>query len=135
MKTEKDTYETAVAVKDGGEERLRNAQVAVEERTPESHVAWNDETFEPLFEHREAEQFRNQWLEIQSRFVDDPNISVEQADELVSQVIENITNNFSEQRSSLENQWHKGDKVSTEDLRIALQRYRSFFNRLLALKP
>ena len=138
MKTEKDTYHTGVAVKDAGEERLRNDQAAVEQRTDErneSRDTWDDETFEPLFESNQAEQFRTQWLEIQSRFVDNPGVSVKEADALVSHVIKNITNSFADQRISLENQWKKGDKVSTEDLRLALQHYRSFFNRLLALKP
>jgi hypothetical protein len=33
----------------------------------------------------------------------------------------------------LEKRWGQGDSVSTEDLRLALQRYRSFFDRLLKL--
>ena len=134
MKTDKDIYHTGVAIKDAGEERLRNDQTEAEQRTDESREAWDEEAFEPLFESNEAEQFRTHWLEIQSRFVDDPNISVREADELVAHVIENLTNNFADQRSSLENQWKKGDKVSTEDLRVVLQRYRSFFNRLLSLE-
>jgi hypothetical protein len=92
------------------------------------------EKYAPLLENQRAEQLRSQWLEIQSRFVDDPNVSVKDADELVNQVIQNITRMFADERSSLETQWNSGDKVSTEDLRMALRRYRSFFDRLLSLE-
>ena len=92
-----------------------------------------DENFAPLFENNEAEQFRSQWLEIQSRFVDDPSVSVKDADELVAKVITNITRTFADKRTSMEAQWKSGD-VSTEDLRVALKRYRSFFDRLLTLR-
>jgi hypothetical protein len=66
--------------------------------------------------------------------VDDPHISVKDADELVANMIRDITSTFADKRIFLENQWKRGDQVSTEDLRIALRRYRSFFNRLLALE-
>jgi hypothetical protein len=92
------------------------------------------ENYAPLFEDKRAEEFRNQWLEIQSRFVDDPSVAVKEADELVSQIIQNVTRMFANERTSLENQWNSGDKISTEELRVALRRYRSFFNRLLTLE-
>ena len=124
-----------------GEERLRDEQTAegqvVEEQVEEnrgSTSSTSEEDFAPLFENNEAEQFRTKWLEIQSRFVDDPSVSVKDADNLVADVIKNITRTFSDKRLSLENQWKSGDKVSTEDLRVALKRYRSFFNRLLTLE-
>jgi hypothetical protein len=98
-------------------------------RTPDTK-----ETYAPLFENKSADQFRNQWLEIQSRFVDDPAVSVKEADELVDQMVKNITRMFADERNSLETQWNSGDKVSTEDLRMALKRYRSFFDRLLSLE-
>lgn len=124
-----------------GEERLRDEQIAegqvVEEQVEEnrgSTSSTSEEDFAPLFENNEAEQFRTQWVEIQSRFVDDPSVSVKDADNLVADVIKNITRTFSDKRLSLENQWKSGDKVSTEDLRVAMKRYRSFFNRLLTLE-
>ena len=94
----------------------------------------NPEKFAPLFEKNQAEQFHTLWLEIQSRFVDDPSVSVKQADELVNRMIKNITTNFADKRMSLEKQWKNGDKVSTEDLRVALKQYRTFFDRLLSLE-
>jgi len=94
----------------------------------------DDEKFAPLFERDEAEQFRAQWLDIQSRFVDDPSISVKDADELVASIIKNITRNFADKRMALETQWKSGDDVSTEDLRVTMKRYRSFFDRLLTLE-
>ena len=128
----------AVDAVETGEERLRDEQIderqVVEERVEEKRDASRTEDLAPLFEKGEAEKFRTQWLEIQSRFVDDPSVSVKDADDLVADVIKNITRTFSDKRMSLENQWKSGDKVSTEDLRVAMQRYRSFFNRLLSLE-
>jgi hypothetical protein len=40
---------------------------------------------------------------------------------------------FTDERSNLEHQWSAGSEVSTEDLRMALRRYRSFFERLLSV--
>jgi hypothetical protein len=79
----------------------------------------------------ESEQFRAHWNEIQGKFVDEPRSSVQQADALVSEVIEKITQMFADEHSSLEGQWKEGNNVSTEDLRKALQHYRSFFNRMV----
>jgi len=117
-----------------GEEQMRNEQIAGEQDNQNKPNMNEEENFAPLFENNEAEQFRAQWLEIQSRFVDDPSVSVKDADELVSNIIKNITRNFADKRSSLETQWKSGDDVSTEDLRMTMKRYRSFFDRLLTLE-
>jgi hypothetical protein len=85
----------------------------------------------PLLEHKESEHFRTLWNEIQGRFVDEPRSAVQQADALVSDVIEKITQMFASEHGALEGQWKEGRDVSTEDLRQALQHYRSFFNRLV----
>jgi hypothetical protein len=85
----------------------------------------------PLFPDNEAKDFRTRWTEIQTAFVDEPRRAVEQADALVAEVIQRLANSFSEARSTLEGQWGRGDNVSTEDLRVTLQRYRAFFDRLL----
>ena len=73
------------------------------------------------------------WSAIQAAFVDEPRRAVEQADSLVASAMKRLAEVFAEERSKLEHQWDRGDNVSTEDLRIALQRYRSFFHRLLAI--
>jgi hypothetical protein len=122
-----------VDVVDTPEEQAENEQRA-EERTAENKNTMNDEEFITLFENDEAEKFRSHWLDIQSRFVDDPSNSVKDADELVASVIQSITKTFANKRIGLEKQWNNGDQVSTEDLRLALKRYRSFFNRLLTLE-
>ena len=80
----------------------------------------------------EAEQFRRRWEDLQTGFVDQPRQTVEEANKLVGALMQQLTEGFSEERSSLESQWDSGDDVSTEDLRVALTRYRSFFNRLLS---
>lgn len=87
----------------------------------------------PLFPENEATTFRNRWTEIQAAFVDEPRRAVEQGDALVADVIKRVAGSFADERSKLEGQWGRGDNVSTEDLRVALQRYRAFFDRLLSV--
>jgi hypothetical protein len=85
-----------------------------------------------LLNHEVSELFRTRWNEIQGKFVDEPRSAVQQADALVADVIEKLTQMFANEHSSLEEQWEDGNDVSTEDLRRTLQHYRSFFNRLVA---
>ena len=87
----------------------------------------------PLFAAQEAESFKTRWEKIQIGFVDEPRKSVEKADELVAQVIKRLAEVFADERNKLEHDWDSGDNVSTEDLRVALRRYRSFFDRLLSV--
>ncbi|HYK23156.1 MAG TPA: hypothetical protein VEU75_00670 [Candidatus Acidoferrum sp.] len=87
----------------------------------------------PLFPTNELEGLRNRWSAVQTAFVDEPRRAVEQADGLVASAMKRLAEVFAEERSKLEQQWDRGDNVSTEDLRIALQRYRSFFHRLLSI--
>ena len=87
----------------------------------------------PLFSESELGEFRSQWSKIQTGFVDEPRRTVEDADKLVAAVMQRLAEGFANERSGLEKQWESGDNVSTEDLRLALQRYRSFFDRLLKL--
>ena len=88
---------------------------------------------EPLFDASRANELRDRWHALQARFVDDPRKTVEDADSLVAELLQTLARNFSEARTNLEGQWDRGDDVSTEELRLALQRYRSFFERLLAV--
>jgi hypothetical protein len=85
-----------------------------------------------LFAEGEASGLRGQWTEVQAGFVDDPKQCVHQADSLVSEVVERLTANLAQARARLEEQWASGEEASTEDLRVALKRYREFFDRLLA---
>jgi len=102
------------------------------EPTPyEVHPGTNAGTSPALLNRDESEHFRTHWNEIQGVFVDDPRSAVQQADALVSEVVGQITQMFASEHSSLESQWKQGNDVSTEDLRKALQHYRSFFNRLV----
>jgi hypothetical protein len=87
----------------------------------------------PLFSESELADFRSQWSNLQTGFVDEPRRTVEGADKLVAAVMQRLAEGFATERSGLEKQWGRGDNVSTEDLRVALQRYRSFFDRLLNL--
>ena len=86
-----------------------------------------------LFPDNEAKDFRTRWTEIQTAFVDEPRRAVEEADGLVASAMKRLAEVFADERSNLEKQWDRGDNVSTEDLRIALQRYRAFFHRLLSI--
>ncbi len=88
---------------------------------------------EPLFPAEELQGLRTRWKEIQIAFVDEPRKAVEQADSLVASAMKRLAEVFAEERSGLEKQWDRGDNVSTENLRVALQRYRAFFDRLLSV--
>jgi hypothetical protein len=90
------------------------------------------ESNEPLLLPDRAERYRTRWEEIQTSFVDEPHESVEAADRLVADLMQSLAARFSEARELLESQWDGGADVSTEDLRVALTRYRSFFDRLLS---
>lgn len=87
----------------------------------------------PLFPASDAEGFRSRWSEIQTGFVDDPRQAVQQGDGLVAEVMKRLAETFAEERAKLEQQWDRGDNVDTENLRVALQHYRSFFDRLLSM--
>ncbi|WP_440590033.1 hypothetical protein [Mycolicibacterium hodleri] len=86
-----------------------------------------------LFADDEMVGLRARWDSVQASFVDDPKECVQKADGLVSDVVDQLTSSFSHARSRLEEQWARGEEASTEDLRIALKRYREFFDRLLAV--
>jgi hypothetical protein len=86
----------------------------------------------PLFPDDELHNFRARWDQVQTSFVDEPRQAVEQADSLIANAVKRIAEQFAAERAKLENQWSQGDNVSTEELRQALRRYRSFFDRLLS---
>ncbi len=87
---------------------------------------------QPLFAESDVTELRGRWTNVQTAFVDEPRHAVEEADKLVATVMQRLADGFAGERANLEKQWDRGDNVSTEDLRVALQRYRSFFDRLLA---
>ena len=87
----------------------------------------------PLLAQDVVNQLRSQWTDIQAGFVDEPRRAVERADGLVADAIKRLAETFANERAQLEGQWDRGSDVSTEDLRQALQRYRSFFSRLLSV--
>lgn len=88
-------------------------------------------TEDRLFPDNEREEVERRWLDIQAKFVDEPRSSVEEANALVADLVDRLVAGFGEERSRLEAQWARGDDVTTEDLRVTLQRYRTFFGRLL----
>lgn len=115
---------------------VRGPQAVTSERAAEQNMSQqasgaNDTT--PLFPGNELEGLRTRWKEVQTAFVDEPRKAVEQADGLVASAMKRLAEVFAEERSKLEQQWDRGDNVSTEDLRVALQRYRTFFDRLLSV--
>jgi hypothetical protein len=100
----------------------RDAGTAASERSATSTRLFTDE---------DSADYLGRWESVQGLFVDDPRAAVEEADGLVAEVIRQLAETFSSERESLESQWSSGGDVSTEDLRLALQRYRAFFQRLL----
>lgn len=105
------------------------------ERQRAEHAVRSDgeEKLAPLFPQNVANEFRSRWDQVQFSFVDDPRRAVREGDELVAQVMKNLAQTFSEERSKLEQELGQTDASSTENLRMALRRYRSFFQRLLSL--
>jgi len=105
------------------------------EREPEREPDTADDPREasPLFGEEAAARYRQRWSAVQTDFVDDPRRAVQQADELVAELMQALAQTFSDERARLEGQWDSGGEASTEDLRVALRRYRSFFSRLLTL--
>jgi hypothetical protein len=87
----------------------------------------------PLFPDNELQDLRSKWDQVQTGFVDQPRNAVQEADGLVATAMKRLAEVFAQERSQLEQQWDRGADVSTEDLRLALQRYRSFFHRLLSV--
>ena len=134
LKTKEGELTTADLASHGSAPKQPNGPKLVKGQEPEAldRAAAVSEPM-PLFSESEMEDFRSQWSDLQNGFVDEPRRTVEGADKLVAAVMQRLAEGFANERSGLEKQWDRGDNVSTEDLRVALQRYRSFFGRLLKL--
>ena len=92
-----------------------------------------EETAGALLPQDNVTDFRSRWDRIQTGFVDEPRTAVQQADELVTETINRLAENFASARGRLEDQWSTGENVSTEDLRVAFKKYRTFFEKLLSV--
>ena len=115
------------------EEQLTTADLARQATGNPPPPKPREEVAGPLLPGDYTGELRSRWDRIQAGFVDEPRTAVQQADELVAQAIKRLAETFAEARAGLEHQWDKGDQASTEDLRLALRKYRSFFERLLAV--
>jgi hypothetical protein len=100
---------------------------------PQPERAAEKESPVALLSDQDSQGFRSRWEAIQIGFVDSPKDAVQQADGLVAELMKRLAESFAGARSDLEQQWSRGEDVSTEDLRLALRRYRSFFDRLLSI--
>jgi len=88
---------------------------------------------ETLFPAGDIARLRARWTEIQAAFVDEPRTAVKSADSLVGDVLKSLSDTFAKERTRLESQWDREGDVTTEDFRMALRRYRTFFDRLLSI--
>ena len=84
-----------------------------------------------LIEPERAESYNSRWTALKGEFVDDPRRAVRGANELVGEVLDELEELFRRQRTDLEHGLDS-EQTTTEDLRQALGRYRSFFDRLLS---
>ncbi len=100
---------------------------------PDAPGSVAEDTPAPLFGDEELGGYRTRWSGIQTGFVDEPRRAVEEADTLVAEVIKRLAEVFADERKQLETHWEHAEQISTEDLRLAMRRYRSFFERLLAI--
>jgi hypothetical protein len=108
------------------------ARTPAAQAAPDSDTAGTASATGPLLAAEDAEGFRARWTDIQTGFVDAPRQAVEQADALVAELMQHLARTFADERGRLEGHWDRGDDVPTDNLRDAFQRYRSFFERLLA---
>jgi hypothetical protein len=127
------TAELAQAGDPNVERRAADDARRFQRPAPAPEEAQKVETMDALFPQEELNQLRSRWKDLQTEFVDEPRRSVQEADALVASTIQRLAASFAEARAKLEGQWARGGDVSTEDLRVALRRYRSFFDRLLAI--
>ncbi|HEY1914021.1 MAG TPA: hypothetical protein VGH27_00435 [Streptosporangiaceae bacterium] len=130
------TYEDS-ADRDSADGRLTTEQIAhaADDRTDETPPSPERSTADAhaqLLADNEKQDVIGRWREIQAAFVDEPRKAVTDADALVADLMQRLAQMFATEREQLEVQWSAGRDVSTEDLRQGLQRYRSFFERLLA---
>jgi hypothetical protein len=118
-----------------GEQRLEPQFQGLAPTTdqPARPAQTEEESRTPLFAADAAESFRSRWQDIQTSFIDEPTRAVEQADSLVAEIMQQLAKTFADERSHLEEQEEHGKEISTEDLRMALRHYRSFFDRLLSI--
>ena len=114
------------------EEAAPVAREEAEPVAPETATSPTTDDDGPLLPDSQGAELHSRWEAIQTRFVDDPRSAVEEADALVASTMQQLADGFASAREDLEGQWSRGEDISTEDLRVALQRYRSFFRRLLA---
>ena len=114
------------------DERDRRIDREVDLRPRE--MAGDDDTDMRLLPDDVANDLRPRWADIQAGFVDEPRRAVEKADALVADAVRRLAEAFARARSDLEHSWDRGDDVSTEDLRLALRRYRTFFDRMLQVE-
>jgi hypothetical protein len=113
------------------EERIQTGDLVTDDADAPMARDEGGERLEPLFDAGREQELRDRWRTLQARFVDEPRDTVSEADSLVAELLRDLAQTFDGARSKLEDQWSSGEDVSTEDLRITLQRYRSFFERLL----
>ncbi|MGW5922641.1 hypothetical protein ACWFPY_26950 [Nocardia fluminea] len=83
----------------------------------------------PLFDEKSLEHLRGRWRDLQGTFVDDPHDAVFKADELVTELIHELTSTYAARKGIIADRW--SESPDTESLRRALRSYRSFFNQLL----
>jgi hypothetical protein len=113
------------------EERIQTGDLVTDDADAPMARDEGGERLEPHFDAGREQELRDRWRTLQARFVDEPRDTVSEADSLVAELLRDLAQTFDGARSKLEDQWSSGEDVSTEDLRITLQRYRSFFERLL----
>ena len=126
-----ETLSTRDLVRNDDEQPVEERSDGERTRDTTADVATSTDDTPSLLSSDDNGEFQRRWETIQTGFVDEPRQTVEQADELVAHVMKRLAEGFATERERLEGQWGRGEDVSTEDLRIALQRYRAFFQRLL----
>ena len=113
------------------EERIQTGDLVADDADAPIARDEGGQRLEPLFDPTREQELRDRWHTLQAQFVDEPRDTVSAADSLVAELLRDLAQSFDGARAKLEEQWSSGGDVSTEELRLTLQRYRSFFERLL----
>ena len=86
-----------------------------------------------FIKQNQVEALQSRWQTIQMEFVDKPKGTVAKADQLIEEVIDRLEQLLTQKRDELKQEWGRSDEPTTEELRLALQHYRTFLNQLLSV--
>ena len=134
-RTEPDTREAPAETvsTSGGPPRIPRTHLPRRGPTEHARAETAESTDAMLFADSELSGLRSRWIEVQSAFVDDPATACRRPTAWSPMSSTSSRRGSPAPARTSRSSGARGEEVSTEDLRIALKRYREFFERLLAV--